>query len=75
MLFQSTGHREGALLLSVMRNGLFMIPAFVLLEKWKGLAGIQEAYSLAGVLSFIPSVLLDVRFFRNLPEDAVDRCT
>lgn len=74
MLFQSTGHRAGALLLSVMRNGLFMIPALVILEKWRGLAGIQEAYSLACVLSFIPSVLLAVRFFRNLPKDAADRC-
>ena len=75
MLFQSTGRRAGALLLSVMRNGLFMIPTLVILEKWRGMAGIQEAYSLACVLSFIPSVLLAVRFFRNLPKDTVDGCT
>ena len=37
MLFQSTDRRAGALLLSVMRNGLFMIPTLVILEKWRSI--------------------------------------
>lgn len=69
MLYQSTGHRAGALLLSVMRNGLFMIPALLILSRYRGLAGIQEAYPVACMLSFPPSALLAKYFFRRLPED------
>lgn len=69
MLYQSTGCRAGALLLSVMRNGLFMIPALLILSRYRGLAGIQEAYPVACMLSFPPSALLAKHFFRRLPED------
>ncbi len=69
MLYQSTGKRAGALLLSVMRNGLFMIPALMILSRYRGLAGIQEAYPAACLLSLLPSALLAMRFFRKLPQE------
>ena len=43
MLFQSTGKRLGASLLSAFRNGLLFIPLILLLPRFRGLAGIQEA--------------------------------
>ncbi len=70
LLYQSTGHRFGALILSIMRNGLFMIPALLILSRWRGLFGIQEAYPLACILSFFPSVLLAAMFFKKLPQES-----
>ena len=69
MLYQSTGKKIGALLLSVMRNGLFMIPVLLILSRCRGLAGIQEAYPVACLLSFPPSMLLAKHFFQKLPPD------
>lgn len=69
MLYQSTGKKIGALLLSVMRNGLFMIPALLILSQCRGLAGIQEAYPVACLLSLLPSALLARYFFQRLPSD------
>lgn len=69
MLYQSTGKKIGALLLSVMRNGLFMIPVLLILSRYRGLAGIQEAYPVACLLSLPPSMLLAKHFFQKLPPD------
>ena len=67
MLYQSTGHKLGAALLSSMRSGIIFIPALLLLAKFRGLAGIQEAQPLAYVLAFLPALWLVLRFFRKLP--------
>lgn len=70
MMFQSTGHKLGASLLSSMRSGLCFIPTLIILAKLRGLAGIQEAQPLAFVLSAIPSLFFMIWFFKNLPKDA-----
>ena len=67
MLYQSTGHKLGAAVLSSLRSGLVFIPALLILSNVRGLAGIQEAQPLAYVLSFLPALWLMVRFFRTLP--------
>ena len=68
MLYQSTGHKLGAAVLSSMRGGVVFIPVLLLLARFRGLAGIQEAQPLAHVLVFFPALWLVLRFFRNLPE-------
>ncbi|MBR1930828.1 MAG: MATE family efflux transporter [Lachnospiraceae bacterium] len=69
MLFQSTGHRIGAALLSSMRSGLFFIPAVILLPRLRGLYGVEEAQPLAYVLAFIPSVAFVLWFFAHMPKE------
>ncbi len=67
MLFQSTGKRLGASILSSLRNGLFFIPALLILPHIRGLAGIQEAQPVSLLLSVPVTLLLAVAFFRKLP--------
>ena len=72
MLFQSTGKRLNATLLSALRSGLLFIPTLLILSRIRGLAGIQEAQPLSVVLSFPITLIIAVRFFGKLPkEDAV----
>ncbi len=67
MLYQSTGHRLGASLLSSARSGLFFIPSLLLLSRLRGLSGIQEAQPLAYVLAFPLALFFAVRFLRRIP--------
>ena len=69
MLYQSTGHRLGASLLSSARSGLFFIPALVVLSALRGLDGIQEAQPLAYVLAFPLSLWFLTRFYRTTPRE------
>ena len=68
MLYQSTGHRAGATMLSALRSGLLFIPSLLILSSVCGLAGIQEAQPLSVVLSFPFTVMFAVLFFRKLPK-------
>ncbi len=67
MLYQSTGRRLGASVLSSLRSGLFFIPALLLLSELRGLAGIQEAQPAALLLSAPVTAAFAVHFFRALP--------
>lgn len=69
MLYQSTGNKIGATILSSLRSGLFFIPALFILSDFRGLKGIQEAQPLAFVLSFIPSFILMKRFLNKMPKN------
>jgi putative MATE family efflux protein len=69
MALQSVGKKLGASVLSTLRNGLFFIPLLLILSNVRGLSGIQEAQPLAVTLAVIPSVILAVRFFRELPKN------
>ena len=69
MLYQSTGHRLGASLLSSARSGLFFIPSLLILSALRGLNGIQEAQPLAYVLAFPLSLWFLYRFVRTLPKE------
>ncbi|MBR2560895.1 MAG: MATE family efflux transporter [Eubacterium sp.] len=68
MLFQSTGHKVGASVLSSLRSGGFFIPAVLILPAVRGLAGLQEAQPLSFILAFIPAVIMAAWFFRHLPQ-------
>lgn len=68
MTLQSAGKKFGASLLSILRNGLFFIPMLLILSQLRGFNGIQEAQPLATVLAVIPSAVLAVKFFWELPK-------
>ena len=72
MLYQSTGRRMGATLLSALRSGLFFIPALLILSAWRGLAGIQEAQPVSLLISAPVFALFAAHFFRKLPKEDVD---
>ena len=71
MALQSVGKKLGASVLSTLRNGLFFIPLLLILSNVRGLSGIQEAQPLTVTLAVIPSAILAVRFFRELPKNTV----
>ncbi|MCF0145205.1 MAG: MATE family efflux transporter [Eubacterium sp.] len=71
MLLQSTGQRLAASVVSALRSGVFFIPAVLILPRIRGLAGLQEAQPAAFLLSFLPSILMAVRFFKKLPKETV----
>lgn len=71
MALQSVGKKLGASVLSTLRNGLFFIPLLLILSNVRGLSGIQEAQPLTVTLAVIPSAILAVSFFRELPKNTV----
>ena len=68
MLLQSTGRRSEASILSAARNGLFFIPALIILTALRGLSGIQEAQPISTVLSLPLAVPFAISFFKSLPK-------
>lgn len=69
MMFQSTGFKVQAIVLSAARSGIIFIPLLLILSKLQGLAGIQVAQAYAFVLSVIPALILKYRFMKKLPQE------
>lgn len=53
MLFQNIRMTGPATLLSICRNGLFFLPAILLLPMWLGLQGVEMAQAVADLLTFL----------------------
>lgn len=68
MLYQSTGRRIGASVLSSLRSGLFFIPSLIILSNVRGLAGIQEAQPVSLLISVPFFIIFAVVFFKKLPK-------
>ena len=68
MLFQNIRLTGPATLLSVCRNGLFFLPALLLLPLWLGLQGVQMAQAVADGLTFLLSVPYAVWINRKLKQ-------
>ena len=66
MLFQNIRMTFPATLLSITRNGLFFLPAILLLPMWLGLQGVQMAQAVADALSFLLAVPYAVWISRKL---------
>ena len=66
MLTQSIGYGFRASLVAMGRQGLFLIPALVILPMFFGLLGVQLAQPIADVLSFVLSVAVVVGVFKEL---------
>ncbi len=69
MMFQSTGKRLGASVMSSLRGGLLLIPLIIIMSKLRGLAGIQEAQPLALLISFPLTVPFAAWYFIRLPKE------
>lgn len=72
MLYQSTGKRLGASILSSLRNGIIFIPVLVILAGIRGLSGIQEAQPIALLISLPVTIPFGIAFFRKLPDEIDD---
>ena len=66
MLTQSIGYGFRASLVAMGRQGLFLIPALVILPMFFGLLGVQLAQPIADVLSFVLSVAVVVGVLKEL---------
>ena len=66
MLFQNIRMTGPATLLSVCRNGLFFLPALLLLPLWLGMQGVQMAQAVADVLTFLLCIPYAVWINRKL---------
>lgn len=72
MLFQNIRMTGPATLLSICRNGLFFLPALLLLPLWLGLQGVQMAQAVADALTFILSVPYALWINRKLKHDCLN---
>lgn len=69
MLFQNIRMTGPATLLSICRNGLFFLPALLLLPLWLGLQGVQMAQAVADLLTFLLCIPYAVWINRKLKND------
>lgn len=69
MLFQNIRMTGPATLFSVTRNGLFFLPAILLLPIWFGLQGVQMAQGVADMLTFLLAVPYSIWINRRLKHD------
>ena len=70
MLFQNIRMTFPATLLSICRNGLFFLPAILLLPLWFGLPGVQAAQAVADVFTFFLALPYALWISRNLKRQA-----
>ena len=66
MLFQNIRMTGPATLLSITRNGLFFLPALLLLPLWLGMQGVQMAHAVADMLTFLLAVPYAIWINRKL---------
>ena len=69
MLFQNIRMTFPATLLSICRNGLFFLPALLLLPLWLDMRGVQMAQAVADLLTFLLAVPYAVWINRKLKND------
>jgi putative MATE family efflux protein len=68
MTLQTTRHPWEANIMAMSRNGLFFIPAILILPLFLGLKGVEMAQAVADVLSALLAVIVITRFFKKLPK-------
>ena len=69
MMFQSTGKKLGASILSTFRSGGLFLLFLLILAPLRGLAGIQEAQPLANFCATLVAIPFAVTFLRRLPKE------
>ena len=69
MLFQNIRMTGPATLLSITRNGLFFLPALLLLPRWLDMQGVQMAQAVADALTFLLAVPYAVWINRKLKRE------
>lgn len=66
--FTSTKKIKQSMILSLARQGLFHIPLILLLPMWLGIDGVLYVGPIADFLTFMLSVILIMRYFKELNE-------
>lgn len=66
MLMQSTRHIKSATFLSMNRQGVFFIPAILILPRILGLTGVEISQFVADVCSAITAIPFAISFFKKL---------
>lgn len=66
MLMQSTRHIKAATFLSMNRNGVYFIPAILILPKILGLFGVEITQLVADILSALTAIPYLIHMFREL---------
>ncbi|MBO4638389.1 MAG: MATE family efflux transporter [Treponema sp.] len=69
MLMQSTRHIKQATFLSMNRQGVYFIPAILILPRLFGLFGVEISQAVADLLSTFTAIPYMIWFFRNLPKN------
>lgn len=67
--YQVVGNKAIASLLSIARQGLFYIPAVLLLPHLIGLFGVQSCQSVSDICSFLFSIPFTIHFFKTLKKN------
>ena len=66
--FSATGNHAQGLLVSLSRQGLFLIPLLIILPRYMGINGILAASPIADTLAFIMSVSMVIISFRKFED-------
>ncbi|MBQ7880079.1 MAG: MATE family efflux transporter, partial [Clostridia bacterium] len=66
--FQAVGSRAIASVLSVSRQGLFYIPAVLILPRLEGLIGVQSSQMVSDICAFFFAIPFTILFFRSLDQ-------
>lgn len=69
MTLQTSGKTLSASILGMARQGLFLIPAVLILSALWGILGLQLAQPVSDVLSFLVSVPMMAAFLKKLPKE------
>ncbi len=69
LTYQSVGNKALASLLSVSRQGLFYIPAVLILPEILGLLGVQMCQSVADAFAFVFAIPFTFMFFNTLKKE------
>ena len=72
MLFQSISRSAVATFLAMLRSGLILIPAVIILHACFGIAGIEAAQSVSEITTAIISLPFILYLFKTFPEDGRD---
>ena len=70
MLMQSTRHIKAATFLSMNRQGIYFIPAILILPRIFGLTGVEISQFVADALSAVTAIPYAIHFFRKLEKFA-----
>ncbi len=66
--FTSTKKMKQSMILSLARQGLFHIPLILLFPMWLGIDGVLYVGPIADFLTFMLSIILIMRYFKELNE-------
>ena len=70
--YQSLGQKINAFILSVSRQGLFYIPAVLIMPAIWGLIGVQSCQAISDFFAFFFAIPFTFSFFKSLKKEAME---